>query len=217
MALINCPECNAEVSDTALSCPHCGFGVKEYVEKQAAKAKVSEVKPKSKFWIGVVCVLGIVVVIGMTFFQRDTYPHLYKFSGESIGHQLTNAEINDLMTQDDVTNKTVNGLCVVERWDEHDSEKVMYKVGTSAIVRMRHTHYYIGTQPASRKDYKTMCNDLKKAAMRKYGNPYNKTEKNFDDYGYVGEYDWDTGNGVTYSLDFIREVGDNNAIIEEYY
>jgi len=25
MALINCPECNKEVSDTALTCPHCGY------------------------------------------------------------------------------------------------------------------------------------------------------------------------------------------------
>ena len=25
MALINCPECNGKVSDTAPSCPHCGY------------------------------------------------------------------------------------------------------------------------------------------------------------------------------------------------
>ena len=28
MALINCPECNREVSDRAESCPHCGFPIK---------------------------------------------------------------------------------------------------------------------------------------------------------------------------------------------
>lgn len=25
MALINCPECNREISDKAVSCPHCGY------------------------------------------------------------------------------------------------------------------------------------------------------------------------------------------------
>lgn len=25
MALINCPECNGQVSDSAPSCPHCGY------------------------------------------------------------------------------------------------------------------------------------------------------------------------------------------------
>ena len=27
MALINCPECNREISDKAKSCPHCGFPI----------------------------------------------------------------------------------------------------------------------------------------------------------------------------------------------
>ena len=34
MALINCPECQKEVSDTAVACPHCGFGVSAYIEKE---------------------------------------------------------------------------------------------------------------------------------------------------------------------------------------
>lgn len=32
MALINCPECNNEVSETAVMCPVCGYGVKEHFE-----------------------------------------------------------------------------------------------------------------------------------------------------------------------------------------
>ncbi len=27
MALINCPECNKEISDKAISCPHCGYPI----------------------------------------------------------------------------------------------------------------------------------------------------------------------------------------------
>lgn len=28
MALINCPECNNTVSDSAVACPHCGFSIR---------------------------------------------------------------------------------------------------------------------------------------------------------------------------------------------
>lgn len=31
MALINCPECNKQVSDKAVACPNCGFPIKEFV------------------------------------------------------------------------------------------------------------------------------------------------------------------------------------------
>lgn len=45
MALINCPECKKEVSDSALSCPHCGF---QLIEKKE-KTEVNQIKkPKKK-------------------------------------------------------------------------------------------------------------------------------------------------------------------------
>lgn len=34
MALINCPECGKEVSDTAKSCPHCGYELKKSETKE---------------------------------------------------------------------------------------------------------------------------------------------------------------------------------------
>lgn len=34
MALINCPECGKEISDQAVSCPNCGYAVKEHFEKE---------------------------------------------------------------------------------------------------------------------------------------------------------------------------------------
>lgn len=33
MALIQCPECNREVSDKAEVCIHCGYPIKEYINK----------------------------------------------------------------------------------------------------------------------------------------------------------------------------------------
>lgn len=32
MALMKCPECNNNVSDMANACPHCGYGIKDYVK-----------------------------------------------------------------------------------------------------------------------------------------------------------------------------------------
>lgn len=34
MALIKCPECGREISNRAESCPHCGFPIREELEKQ---------------------------------------------------------------------------------------------------------------------------------------------------------------------------------------
>ena len=33
MAMINCPECEKEISDKAESCIHCGFPIKQYLKK----------------------------------------------------------------------------------------------------------------------------------------------------------------------------------------
>jgi len=34
MTLIKCPECNATVSNTANTCPHCGYNIKKHFTKQ---------------------------------------------------------------------------------------------------------------------------------------------------------------------------------------
>ena len=44
MALIQCPECELQVSDKALSCPHCGYPLKE---KDQTKGR-GKAKPKRK-------------------------------------------------------------------------------------------------------------------------------------------------------------------------
>ena len=46
MALIKCPECGREkVSDSAESCPECGFGIKAYIEEMSLE-KEKQVIPK---------------------------------------------------------------------------------------------------------------------------------------------------------------------------
>ena len=44
MALINCDECNKEVSDKAASCPHCGAPIAQAQETKAAGSPLSTVQ-----------------------------------------------------------------------------------------------------------------------------------------------------------------------------
>ena len=43
MALIKCPECDLQVSDKALSCPHCGYPLKE-AEPKSGRGKAKQKK-----------------------------------------------------------------------------------------------------------------------------------------------------------------------------
>ena len=56
MALINCPECNAErVSSLAAVCPHCGFPVAEYLKRAEEEKKLTERKNSGKLTVTYKC------------------------------------------------------------------------------------------------------------------------------------------------------------------
>ena len=40
--LIKCPECSNLISEKALSCPHCGFPMAEYINREIEKSKKQE-------------------------------------------------------------------------------------------------------------------------------------------------------------------------------
>lgn len=46
MALINCPECNKQVSDRAEICIHCGFPLSKYLDEQTIEIKEEKAYPK---------------------------------------------------------------------------------------------------------------------------------------------------------------------------
>jgi len=48
MALINCPECSKQVSDSAPYCPSCGVAIASKVESKAAGANLTTVQETSK-------------------------------------------------------------------------------------------------------------------------------------------------------------------------
>ncbi len=45
MALVKCPECGKEVSDTAYACPNCGYSVKVHFDNLKRK-KQAEIRKK---------------------------------------------------------------------------------------------------------------------------------------------------------------------------
>ena len=73
MALIRCPECNHEISDTAKFCPNCGYvmkqeepvqpeSVKEPEKAEVLKPKKEKNKSKVKPWTIIIAVLAVVSV-----------------------------------------------------------------------------------------------------------------------------------------------------------
>ena len=51
MSLINCPECNQQISDTAPTCPHCGFAQKATpVESIGVHQQPITIESTSKTW-----------------------------------------------------------------------------------------------------------------------------------------------------------------------
>jgi hypothetical protein len=61
MALINCPECNKQVSDQATACPHCGRPLKR-TAPVAARPTTAAKRPKSSA-LGCGC-LALIAIVG---------------------------------------------------------------------------------------------------------------------------------------------------------
>ena len=64
MALINCPECNHQVSDTANTCPNCGFNLKEQVQFVPVVTPLSKVK-KTGYVGGIISALSGVGLLSL--------------------------------------------------------------------------------------------------------------------------------------------------------
>ena len=62
MALINCPECNKQISDTASKCKDCGFPINNNNTHQKKKMSGRII---SKKWIGLHSLISFVLAIGI--------------------------------------------------------------------------------------------------------------------------------------------------------
>lgn len=62
MALINCPECGKEVSDTAQACPDCGYDIQKYLRKDTKAQKRTDIQPKIKKITFIVLIVAIIMI-----------------------------------------------------------------------------------------------------------------------------------------------------------
>lgn len=67
MSLINCPECSHEVSDSAMSCPNCGFELKKQHQSKKPKKKSGGCLP----WVVVTLVILALITL-YSIFRDDT-------------------------------------------------------------------------------------------------------------------------------------------------
>ena len=65
MALMNCPECNQEISNQADKCPNCGYPINKIKRRKTWKI------------IGIVCVAVLIIVIGGFFLFRDFWAKVF--------------------------------------------------------------------------------------------------------------------------------------------
>lgn len=58
MALVNCPECNKEISDSAKQCPSCGYEI----QKEITRSELGEIEKNPAQ--GMLCIfVGIIAII----------------------------------------------------------------------------------------------------------------------------------------------------------
>ncbi len=84
MALIKCPECGQEISDTAKSCPHCGYKTKKINPEKIAKYK--------KITSILICIGIVMVVIGLGWSISMADKRLVLMAGYQFGSSVTESE-----------------------------------------------------------------------------------------------------------------------------
>src|SRR5271157_5285455 len=72
MALITCPECKGSVSDTAESCPHCGYKIIPQQVNEAINKAVKETKSATNKNIGILIFAVIISCLIAYYFFRPS-------------------------------------------------------------------------------------------------------------------------------------------------
>lgn len=70
MALITCPECNKQISETAKSCPHCGYLLTDQnaPEFQPVSTKIGELQQNASKGIIFIILGALISFLGLIFF-----------------------------------------------------------------------------------------------------------------------------------------------------
>lgn len=71
MALINCPECKQQISDTAPTCPHCGFVQHVQAVISNTPQQPVTIESTSKTWKLITIVAILLFLIGAMVANKD--------------------------------------------------------------------------------------------------------------------------------------------------
>lgn len=92
MALIQCPECNCEISSKAKTCPNCGYPLesKDIINASIEKQGKKIVKNK-KIIISIAVVIIALVLVFMSLNKKDPFKKYYSYLGKE-QEELDNSE-----------------------------------------------------------------------------------------------------------------------------
>ncbi len=98
MALIKCPECENEISDNAVQCPHCGFSMK----------KKNLINSHRKTIVGMITIIVVVImavlILKLCVNNKTGYPdiigHIHLNMSQEDVEEILSSEINDLYYPD---------------------------------------------------------------------------------------------------------------------
>ena len=65
MALVSCPECNHEVSETAEACPHCGYVILQWKSPQHNSTELGQVRKNPIGGIILIAIGVLLILVGL--------------------------------------------------------------------------------------------------------------------------------------------------------
>ena len=169
MALIKCPECGKVISDSAVSCIHCGFPIEKYLEdggtvepgsldqierKELSKETNQTVnnsdstfeKKESKINIKTILILLAIVAV---LFGPDLYKKYVNSQDVEVKELLGGWTYNgyDVYFDDDYTLETSNSQFITGHWEQSDSNSVRIYYTVSDEQLQNYYDEYIAVWP----------------------------------------------------------------------
>ena len=187
MALINCPECNREVSDKAASCPHCGYKlnpIEEQTKSVDSEGDVQKEKEKKSIniktilillcaviLIGVICVAAIKILNSPIRKAKTAYQSEDLETYKSLLGDLTEEEKDELS---DMIKSDVDNLYNAYVGGETDADEVKSALDLKKSYEIEKGYIEEKTE--------------KIASFVKMDESYNKALDNVDNAKYVDAY-----------------------------